>query len=107
MYSAEIQLELDRAQKALEENNEGMVRVCARRAAGAAIRQWLAGQARPPAWGPTAVTRLRAIAVDESAPEAIRAAARRLSATVERDHTLPFDEHPLDDARLIVAHFAG
>jgi len=104
-YSIEIQGELDRAQKALDENNEGMVRVCVRRAVGAAVRQWLAGRARPPAWGVTAVSQLRAMADDASMPESIRAAARRLSTTVERDHTLPFDEHPLDDARLIIEHF--
>lgn len=105
MYSNEIQRELDRAQKALEENNEGRVRVCARRAAGAAVRQWMSGRAQPPAWGQTAVNQLRALAVDSLAPESIQGAARRLSTTVERDHSLPFSEHPLEDARLIIEYF--
>ena len=101
----EIQRELDRAQKALEEKNEGMVRVCARRAAGAAIRGWMSWQAQPPAWGASAVTRLRAVAADETLPEQVRAAARRISTTVSHDHTIPFAENPIDDARLIIQYF--
>ena len=107
MYSDEIQNELDRAQKALAENNEGKVRVCARRAAGAAVREWMAACIQPPAWGQTAVAQLRAMAADRSLPEAIREAAKRLSTTVDHDHKLPFAEHPLDDARLIIEHFAS
>ncbi|MBI3243677.1 MAG: hypothetical protein HYZ49_15440 [Chloroflexi bacterium] len=101
----EIQRELDRAQKALDEKNEGMARACARRAAGEAIRGWLARQTQPPAWGASAVTRLRAVAADEKVPEAVRAAAARISATVSRDHTLPFAENPIEDALLIIRHF--
>jgi hypothetical protein len=49
-YQEEIQKELARAQAALEAKNEGKVRVCCRRAAGLAIRRWLASQPEPPAW---------------------------------------------------------
>jgi len=109
-YPEEIQKELERAVKALEEDNDGMARVCARRAVGAVIRQWGARQPRPPVWvakGRSAVTQLRALAVDEAISSKIREAAVRLSATVDRDHKLPFDESPIDDALIIIRHFVG
>ncbi|HLB49136.1 MAG TPA: hypothetical protein VJL59_19165 [Anaerolineales bacterium] len=109
-YPEEIQKELERAVKALEENNDGMARVCARRAVGAAIRQWGARQPRPPVWSgksQSAVIQLRALAVDEAIPSKIREAAVRLSTTVDRDHKLPFDESPIDDALIIIRHFVG
>lgn len=109
-YPEEIEKELERAVQALEENNDGMARVCARRAVGAAVRQWGARQPWPPAWvakGRGAVTQLRALAVDETIPSKIREAAVRLSATVDRDHKLPFNESPIDDALIIIRHLVG
>ncbi len=109
-YLEEIEKELERAVQALEENNDGMARVCARRAVGAAVRRWGARQPWPPAWvakGRSAVTQLRALAVDETIPSNIREAAGRLSATVDRDHKLPFDESPIDDALIIIRNFVG
>lgn len=94
----EIQKELNRARAAQQEGNVGMARVCARRAVGIAIRKSKGERG-------SAVERLRALARDESAPESIRQAAERLGATVQKDHTLPFDENPIEDAELIVAHF--
>ena len=93
----DIQKELDRARAAQSEGNPGKVRVCARRAAGIAIRKLYGAK-----W--SAVQQLRALARDASAPKSIRQAAERLTATVQKDHTLPFDENPIQDAELIVAH---
>lgn len=104
-YPTEIQTELDRAAQALSEQNEGMVRVCCRRAAGAAIRRWLGTQAQPPTWGKAAITQLRALVAEESVPASVRNAAARLSTTVAKDHTLPFDDSPIDDALIIIRHF--
>lgn len=109
-YPEEIRKELDRAARALEEKNEGMARVCSRRAAGAAIRQWTGAREGIPAWadvGRDVVKQLRALAVDESFPAAVRDAAARLSTTVDENHALPFEQSPLDDARLIIANFPG
>ncbi len=75
-----------------------MTRVCARRAAGIAIRESKGERG-------SAVEQLRTLARDESAPESIRQAAERLGAAVQKDHTLPFDENPIQDAERIVAHF--
>jgi hypothetical protein len=101
----ESQVELDRARAALEEDNQGKARVCCRRAAGAAIRRWLARHPAPPEWGQTAIAQLRTIAGQESLPAPVRRAAARLSTTVSREHTLPFDENPIDDALTIIRHF--
>ena len=103
---ADVQLELDRAAQARSENNDGKVRVCCRRAVGAAIRRWLAAQSDPPAWGQLAITQLRTLADAASVPAEVRRAAARLSTTVAADHTLPFDESPIDDALVIIHHFA-
>ncbi len=110
-YPDDIQSELDRAAKALAEKNDGLARVCCRRAAGAAIRRWLSNQPAPPAWGTAAIAQLRSIAESRpagevgSVPAAVRRAAARLSTTVAKDHTLPFDDSPVDDARIIADHF--
>jgi hypothetical protein len=104
-YPDEIQKELDRARAAMQEGNPGKARVCCRRAAGAAIRRWLARQPEPPGWGQTAVTQLRSIAVEDSLPAPVRRAAARLSTTVSEDHSLPFDDSPIDDVLAIVDHF--
>ena len=39
--------------------------------------------------------------------EAVRSAATRLTVRVSLDHTLPFPEDPLDDARMIVEALLG
>ncbi len=93
----EIQKELDHARAAQQKGNAGMARVCARRAAGIALRKSQGKRG-------SAVEHLRALAKDASAPESIRQAAERLGATVQKDHTVPFDENPIQDAELIVAH---
>jgi len=104
-FQADVQTELDRARAALDEKNDGKARVCCRRAAGAAIRLWLARQPAPPEWGQTAITQLRTLADQDSLPAPVRRAAARLSTTVSKEHTLPFDESPLDDALVIIRHF--
>ncbi len=104
-YQEEIQKELARAQTALEAKNEGKVRVCCRRAAGVAIRHWLANQPEPPAWGRSAIVQLKVISGVESLPAPVRNAAARLTTSVAKDHTVPFDESPIDDALIIIKHF--
>jgi hypothetical protein len=90
-----IEAELTRAEQARAEGKEGMARVCARRAAGWAAAGEKSG---------SAVDRLRSLAADDSAPAEVRQAAARLTARLSPDHTLPFEQDPLDDARLIVRY---
>ena len=46
-WQTKIQAEFDRAEQARANGNEGQARVCARRAAGIAIREYLARQGTP------------------------------------------------------------
>jgi hypothetical protein len=93
--------ELEAAQRAREQGNEGKARVCARRAAG-----WAVGRAFKGFIGestmPNAYLLLGWLAVHEGATSELRSAARRLTAHISEDHELPHPQDPLQDARLIV-----
>lgn len=96
-----IELELNLASKARVQGNEGRVRVCARRAAGwavAAYRQRELGVA-PVA---NAYRQLHWLQTLDEIPQEIREAAFRLTARVSLDHTLPHQEDPLEDARMLI-----
>src|SRR5229473_8209466 len=87
--------------RAATASNPGKARVCARRVAGWAIQAWY--QAREgPGWSGDAMKQLSRLRADPAVPEAARAAAERLSAKVDREHRLPFEEDALDDAGIIV-----
>jgi hypothetical protein len=106
-YADDIQLELERAVQAMEEDNDGKARVCCRRAAGAAIRHWLGKQEAPPAWGHSAIVQLRTLATETTLPAAVQHAAARLTTTVAIDHSVPFENDPIEDAEIIIRHFVG
>ena len=98
--ASRIASELALGQAAAAEN-PGRARVCARRAAGWAIRaryQALDG----PGWSGDAMHQLARLLADPAAPAGARAAAARLSTRVDHDHRLPFDDDPLVDAGLII-----
>ena len=94
----EAELALGRASAA---DNPGRARVCARRAAGWAIRAWYQ-QREGPGWGGDAMKQLHRLRADPAVPPALRAAAERLTTMVDPDHRLPFADDPLEDARGIV-----
>ena len=95
----EAELALGRGSAA---GNPGRARVCARRAAGWAIEAWY--QAREgPGWRGDAMKQLARLHADEAAPEALRAAAERLSTKVDQDHRLPFENDALEDAGTIIS----
>lgn len=93
----QIESELQQAREAQLTGNPGLARVCARRAAGIAIRKWL-GQAGD------AMKQLGRLQADQRMPENVREAARRLSTKVQLDHTLPFESDPIEDARVIIEY---
>jgi len=97
-----IAAELTAAEIALAEGNLGRARVCARRAAGLGIRAWYQRQ-EGPGWGGDAMTQLVRLRAEPAAPPAVRKAAGRLTTKVDIDHSLPFDDSPLEDARRILA----
>jgi hypothetical protein len=94
------------ADQARRAGNAGMVRVCARRAAGIAIRVWRMTHPRP-SWGNDAVTQLRGLSADASTPAHIRRAASRLAARASADRPSPPANETLGDADAIVTHLLG
>jgi hypothetical protein len=59
------------------------------------------GQAEPPARGRSAIVQLRILMDEASIPANVRYAAARLSTTIDKDHTLPFKNDPVEDAEII------
>ena len=96
-----IRREFLTARQALKDGNEGMARVCARRAAGAAITYWLQQQQRT-GWGVDAMSQLRNLQQDPSIPKDVQNAAARLIAKITENS--PFSTDPLNDSTLIIRH---
>jgi len=97
----EVWHEIELAGRFRREGNEGRARVCARRAAGWAIRPTFrqATGRTPPG---DVVALLRWYRDLPEAPPALRLAAGRLAVSVTTDHELPHEEDPLEDARELV-----
>ena len=100
---AQIERELARAEAAQRDWNDGMVRVCARRAVGLAAEAWLERFPGKNRRG-DALDQLRRIQADESFPPEIRRAAERLMTKVTQRDIAPFSTDPIADARSIIAH---
>jgi hypothetical protein len=100
-----IRAELDKASSARRRGREGLARVCARRAAGWSLADYYrerTGRAAPT----SAMDLLRWFQSDADAPSDLKGAAQRLTIRVTRDHQLPHDEDPLDDARRLMNAYA-
>jgi len=96
-WRATFENELAAATSARESGNEGQARVCARRAAGVVIGEYLRRQALPaPA---TALDRLRLLASDPAFSPEIHALAGRFLVRLNPDHQLPIEADLLADAR--------
>ncbi len=102
MFRAEakqkIQLEIYRGEAARREGFEGRARVCARRAAGAAIREFLVLQALPVP-GLSAMDLLEALRGVSGISDRTEAVVERLLMRVDEDYRLPEDVDLLEDAR--------
>jgi hypothetical protein len=94
------------AERAARQGNYGMVRVCARRAAGAAIRFWVE-QKELAGWPPDAMSQLRALQLESSLPEEVRQAAERLSTRITQQFTSPFPTDPVRESMIIVDYLLG
>ncbi len=105
-YEQEIRKELSTADRAAHAGNEGMVRVCARRAAGTAIRRLL--ERRPqPGWEKDVMGQLRNMSSDKSFPQDVRESAARLCARISSDFAYDPASTPLNDARAIIDHISS
>lgn len=100
----QIEKEFATAAHARSIGNDGMVRVCARRAAGAAIAFWLESHPRQ-GWGVNAMNQLQAVQIEETMPKDIQEAARRLTTKITEQFTSAFSEDPLEDSKTIIEYF--
>ncbi|HEX9657429.1 MAG TPA: hypothetical protein VGB89_11015 [Bacteroidota bacterium] len=97
----EIDKELSMAARARIVGNEGMVRVCARRAAGGALRFWLHSNPRHE-WMGDVIRQLQVLSKEESVPVEVREAAARLTTRVTPQFESPHSQDPLTDCKTIV-----
>lgn len=93
-----MQIEFDRAAQARARGNEGQARVCARRAAGIAIRGYLTRQGiRPPS--SSAYDLLNLIKEDPHLSSDLKQIAEHLTLRVTEEFKLPVDVDLIAEAR--------
>lgn len=97
-WSDQVEEELRQAEIARRDGNEGRARVCARRAAGIIVAEYLERINRP-ATGPSAYDRLRFFCSQEDLPSHARQVASHFLERVTTEWTLPIDADLLAEAR--------
>jgi hypothetical protein len=97
-----FQQELQRAESARAANNEGMARVCARRAAGLAANAYLRRRGIP-ASGPSAYDSLRYLVAIPDLPEDVRRVAEHFLVRITPEHILPVEADLVAEARWLAA----
>lgn len=100
-----IEVEFSRAASARVKGNEGQARVCSRRAAGIAIREFLLYHHHP-VLSPSATDLLRWVQSQPDLPEEARTAASHLLMRVMPDFKLPVDADLVEEARRLIAILA-
>lgn len=102
-WKEQIQQELSKAAKGRHNGNEGLARVCARRAVALASQHW-AKQRSLQDWQGDAMHQLHQILQENSFPLPVREAAQRLLTKVTEQGQLPMTTDPIADASMIIAH---
>ena len=98
--AAEIDLEFERAQQARANGNEGQARVCARRAAGIAIRDYFTRKGiRPPSR--SAHDLLNLIKEETPLPPDLKRVADHLTLRVTEEFKLPIEADLIAEARAL------
>jgi hypothetical protein len=97
-WQTQIQAEFDRAEQARANGNEGQARVCARRAAGIAIREYLTRQGiRPPSV--SAYDLLNLLKDDPRLSPNLKLIADHLTLRVTQEFKLPVDADLIAEAK--------
>ncbi len=102
-WREQIEQELVKAAAGLQEGNDGLARVCARRAVALGVQNWVQ-RSGAKTWPADAMNQLREIQADEMFPVDVREAAQRLLTKVTQREQVPASTDPLADARLILTH---
>lgn len=90
--------ELGRGRKARSEGNEGMARVCARRAAGIVVRAYYdqQGKALP---GSNIMRHLKTLYESDDEPQPVRDVCRHFTLQITEEHVLPGDVDLIEDVQ--------
>ena len=102
-WREQIEQELVKASKGLKNGNDGLARVCVRRAVALASQHW-AEQRNLPAWQGDAMHQLRQIQGETTFPYSVREAAQRLLTKVTEQTQSTMTTDPLMDAHIILNH---
>jgi hypothetical protein len=102
-WQEKIGQEFAKATEGLQSGNDGLARVCARRAVALASQHW-AEQRKLPAWQGDAMHQLRQIQGEITFPLPVREAAQRLLTKVTEQAQLPMTTDPITDAHIILDH---
>jgi HEPN domain-containing protein len=97
-WKTQLELEFERAKTARARGNEGQARVCARRAAGIAIREYYARRGQS-VRTPSAYDLLNLLIEEPHLSPDIKQAAAYLTLRVTEEFKLPVDVDLLDEAR--------
>ena len=97
-WKFKIHSEFERANEARARGNEGQARVCARRAAGIAVREYFARRGEV-IRTPSAYDLLNQLVNDESIPEELRQSASFLTLRVNEEFKLPLDVDLIAEAK--------
>jgi len=93
-----MEIEFERAETARSSGNEGQARVCARRAAGIAIREYYARRGQS-VHTPSAFDLLKLLAEEPQLPLELKQAAYYLTLRVNEEFKLPIEVDLLVEAR--------
>jgi hypothetical protein len=97
-WQLQLEAEFEKAGQARDRENEGQARVCARRAAGVAIREYLSRRGtRPPS--ASAYDLLNLIKEDPALPPDLKQIADHLTMRVTDEFKLPLDVDLVAEAR--------
>ena len=99
-WQDKINLEFQRAEAARIKNNEGQARVCARRAAGIAVREYLTRKGTPPR-SASAYDLLNLIKDDPLLYPDLKLIADHLTLRVTEEFKLPVDVDLVAEARTL------
>ena len=97
-WKSEIQAEFERAEQARARGNEGRARVCARRAAGIAAREYFTRRGEV-IRTPSAYDLLNRLAEEQSLSAELRQSARYLTLRVNEEFKLPVNVDLVAEAR--------
>lgn len=105
-WYSEYQTELTNGVNARARGNEGMARVCARRAAGLVVREYLIRN-KIPARSQSVLVRLRMIRDDPGQPDRIRKTAGHFLSNITPDHVLPDNIDLLKEVKWLYQQLLG